>query len=309
MLVSELMLQQTTVATVVPRYAAFLERFPDLATLADAPLDDLLHAWQGLGYYRRARALHETARRLVRDHRGRMPDDVDGLRRLPGIGDYTAAAIAAIAFGRPVVPVDGNVRRVLARLAAIEGPIASGDPTIRHLAQTLSGGDRPGDLAQSVMELGAVHCRPRSPNCDACPWRSMCRARAAGRTEAIPAPARRAAKRRLFGWAYLLEREDGAVLLRKRPPSGLLAGMVELPGTAWIDRDEDWHPPTYGQSWSPIDGSVEHVFTHIALRMRVARGRGRVAPDGFWHDPARLGELALPTLTRKLLGHAGITRS
>ena len=307
-LVSELMLQQTTVATVRARFAPFLERFPTLASLAGAPLDDVLHAWQGLGYYRRARSLHACAQAVVAQHGGRLPLSEPDLLELPGIGAYTAAAVAAIAGGAPSVPVDANVERVLSRLHAIEAPLPGIRPQLRALAGRFAGSRRTGDFAQALMELGALVCTPRRPACRACPWRPACRAARRGDPETFPRKAARAARLPRFATAFLLERADGAVLFRQRPMDGLLGGMIELPATAWADRfatDEAAAAPGVA-AWQPVPGQVRHVFTHIDLSVRVLRGSCGVGQAGLWMPPARFGELALPTLTRKLLRHAGL---
>ncbi len=307
-LLSEIMLQQTTVATVRPRFLAFKARFADLAALAAAPLDDVLHAWQGLGYYRRARALHALAQEVVTVHGGALPRTATGLAALPGIGPYTAAAVAAIAFGETEVPVDGNVARVLARLCRIEAPL----PDLRARAAALAGGDRPGDLAQAAIELGALVCTPRTPACEACPWRNPCLARAAGDPAAWPRKVARAAKPRRYGAAFVVTRADGAVLLRRRPEAGLLGGMVEPPTTAWrgqpfLSEAEILAEAPMSAGLAPLPGEVRHGFTHFDLRLGVWRGTdGGGATEGFYHPPGRLGDLALSTLTRKLLRHAGL---
>ena len=310
-LLSEVMLQQTTVATVSQRFAPFRERFPSLAALAAAPLDELLHAWQGLGYYRRARALQALARQVVAEHGARLPDAADALAALPGIGPYTAAAVAAIAFARPVLPVDGNIARVLSRLAALERPLPGGLAEVRKLAQELAPGARPGDFAQALMDLGAALCRPTAPRCPSCPWRSACRAHAQGRAAELPRRTARAARPLHHATAFLVRRGDGAVLLRRRPERGLLAGLHELPSTPWsgvrpwADRAALAHAPP-GARWQPLPGAVRHVFTHLALAVQVMAGSGDDPADGRFVAPRDLGALALPTLTRKLLRHAGI---
>ena len=309
-LVSELMLQQTTVATVRARFAPFLARFPTLAALARAPLDDVLHAWQGLGYYRRARALHACAQAVLGRHAGQLPLDAERLAELPGIGAYTAAAVAAIAGGRPEVPVDANVERVLARMMALGRPVETARPWLRRVAAGLAAPARAADFAQAVMELGALVCTPRRPGCLTCPWRPWCRAAVSGEPERYPARSERKARAVRFATAYVLERPDGAVLFRRRPETGLLAGLIELPTSEWSaeprpgDRPSGL-PPLRDLTVSP--GTVRHLFTHIDLTVTVLRGRAAGGGDGIWSPPGRFGELALPTLTRKLLRHAGLT--
>jgi A/G-specific adenine glycosylase len=310
-LVSELMLQQTTVATVRARFGPFLARFPTLADLAAAPLDDVLHAWQGLGYYRRARALHACAQAVVAAHGGRLPLDRDALAALPGIGPYTAAAVAAIAGGRAEVPVDANVERVLARMTALATPLPAARTRLRAVATTLAAPARAGDFAQAVMELGALVCTPRRPACLTCPWRAACRAAALGQPERYPVMAPRKQRPARFAVAFLLERGDGAVLFRRRPETGLLAGLIELPSTPWVD------DPVTAEAAVPaalpvavplraIAGTVRHGFTHLELSLQLLRGAVAGPAEGLWVPPRGFAALALPTLTRKLLRHGGL---
>jgi A/G-specific adenine glycosylase len=308
-LVSEVMLQQTTAATVSRRFAAFLARFPAPAVLAEAPLDAVLHAWQGLGYYRRARALQGCARAIVADHGGRVPAEPEALAGLPGLGPYSAAAVAAIAFGREVLAVDGNVARVGARLLGLEAPVTALRPAVAAALAPLARGPRPGDLAQAVIELGALVCRPAAPACAECPWRPDCRAAASGRPERLPRRPARPERPERAAVAFLLRRGDGAVLLRRRPEGGLLGGMMELPSTPWgPERSLAWslrHAPAE-TAWEPVEGSVRHLFTHLALRVRLLRATAEGPADGMWLGPAELAAAALPTLTRKLLRHGGV---
>ena len=232
------------------------------------------------------------------------------LAALPGVGAYTAAAVAAIAFDHPVVPVDGNVERVLARLVALESPLPGARRTVTAQAEALAGGGRAGDLAQALMDLGAAVCTPRRPLCLACPWRSWCVAAATGRSAELPLRAERATRPLRRGTAFLLVRPDGAMLLRRRPPTGLLGGMIDLPATPWetgaAPDDLAAHAPGPA-AWCLLPGAVRHVFTHFALELRVARGDlDGAAPAGLWARPADLAALALPTLARKLLAHAGV---
>jgi A/G-specific adenine glycosylase len=310
-LLSEVMLQQTTVATVRGRYDGFLARFPDPQAMAAAPLADVLHAWQGLGYYRRARGLHGLAVAVAERHGGRLPEDAAALAALPGLGPYTVAAVRAIAFAAPVLPVDGNVARVLSRLAEVTTPLPAAMPVFRRLADGLAGGDRPGDLAQALIELGALVCRPRAPACLACPWEDVCRARASGTAAELPRKAAAKLRPLRHAMAFVVERDDGALLFRQRPPTGLLAGMIELPSTEWregpeptLDQALAEAPP--GTGWALLPGHVRHVFTHLTLQTSLVRGQAVGCIAGIWRRPDRMGDLALPTLTRKLLRHAGI---
>lgn len=309
---SEIMLQQTTVATVTRRFPEFLERFPTLEALADAPLAEVLEAWAGLGYYARARNLHACAKRVVAEHDGRFPDRVERLARLPGVGPYTAAAIGAIAFERPVAAIDANAERVLARLHALNAVPPSLKGEVQLLAEPLVPADRPGDFAQALMDLGATVCTPANPRCMICPWTDDCAARRTGTPEAYPRrkpkpirPLRRAV-------AYVLVRSDGAVWLRRRQPKGLLGGMMEVPSSDWtstaIDEAAARRAAPLAVAWRALPGVVRHGFTHFVLELGVWKAKaGRAAPcEGEWVKPDALPGTALPTLMRKVLAHAGI---
>jgi A/G-specific adenine glycosylase len=282
---SEVMLQQTTVAAVGPRFARFLARFPTAEALAAARWEEVAQEWAGLGYYARARNLHAAARAVV--GRGGFPRDEAGLAALPGVGAYTAAAVAAIAFGRPAVPVDGNVERVMARLFAVEAPLPGAKGRLAALAREVGAQGparaRPGDFAQALFDLGASLCTPRRPVCALCPWRGACAGLAAGLVEVLPRKVPKPARPRRYGVAFWLEDEGGRVLLRRRPARGLLGGMLELPGTPW--REAVWgeaeaaaHAPA-GAAWVPA-GAVRHGFTHFALELAVWAGRVAVLPAG-----------------------------
>jgi A/G-specific adenine glycosylase len=303
---SEIMLQQTTVATVGPYFDRFVARWPDISALAAASLDEILQLWQGLGYYARARNLHACARVVVERHGGWFPDEPAALRALPGIGDYTAAAIAAIAFDRRTAAVDGNVERVVARLYAVPEPFPAAKPRLRALAAALVPEERAGDFAQGLMDLGATICTPRRPRCVLCPWRACCAAAASGQTEDLPARVEKPDRPLRHGVAFWLTRPDGAVLLRRRPEKGLLGGMTEIPSTPW--RAEPWAfadavrlaPAT--SEWSRLPGTVRHGFTHFRLELAILAGQG--VADGMWSRFDRLGEHALPTLMKKVARHA-----
>ena len=290
---SEVMLQQTTVAAVGPYFVKFLEQWPNVAALAGAAREDVLEAWAGLGYYSRARNLHAAAQMLARDG---FPRDEAGWRRLPGIGSYTAAAIAAIAFDEATNVVDGNVERVIARLRAVETSLPDAKPELRVLAGDLVTADRPGDWAQALMDLGATICTPKAPKCLLCPWRDACAAFATGAPERYPRRAAKAERPQRFGVAFRVER-DGAIWLVRRPDKGLLGGMAGLPTTEW--RDEAWsraealkHAPVKTK-WKHI-GAVRHVFTHFALTLDVYVAETEPASDGWWDDAK-----ALPTVFKK----------
>jgi A/G-specific adenine glycosylase len=308
---SEIMLQQTTVATVGPYFARFLERWPDIGALAAALLDDVLHAWQGLGYYARARNLHACAQAVVARHAGRFPETEAELLTLPGIGGYTAGAIAAIAFNQVAAPVDGNIERVMARLFAVATPLPEAKPELRRLAASLVPADRPGDFAQAAMDLGATICTPQKPKCVLCPWREDCRARREGIAESLPARLPKRAKPLRRGVAFWAVRGDGAVLLRKRPAKGLLGGMMEVPSSEW--RAGAWDEAAaravapVNARWSALPGIVRHSFTHFDLELQVLVGKTRATKataGGIWVQPDALGGQALPTVMKKVIAFA-----
>jgi len=298
------MLQQTTAAAVVPYFARFIDRFPSFAALAAAPEAEVLVAWAGLGYYARARNLHRTARIVAAQGLPRTPE---ALARLPGIGAYTAAAIAAIAFGVPVVPVDGNVVRVLARRHAVTETLPGALTLIHSAAQKLAADPsvaaRAGDFAQALFDLGATICRPVEPHCVLCPWREICTARAAGIAPSLPRKAPKPVRPHRYGAHFWLVDEAGQVLLRRRPAPGLLGGMTELPGTVW--RPEPWpivealKSAPMRAAWHPV-GEVQHGFTHFTLSLFVFAGRvRRIHADGFLRPVAALADEALPSVMRK----------
>jgi A/G-specific adenine glycosylase len=305
---SEIMLQQTTVVTVGPYFDRFVARFPDIRALATASLDEVLHLWQGLGYYARARNLHACARTLVERHGGRFPDDPAALRRLPGIGEYTAAAIAAIAFDRRIAAVDGNAERVVARVFAEHAPLPGVKPRLKALAATLVPDRRAGDFAQALMDLGAVICTPRRPRCVLCPWRPECMAAAMGIAESLPTPAETPQRPLRHGVAFWLRRGDGAVLLRRRPETGLLGGMIELPSTPWRTlpwcESEAIDAAPAATTWTALPGTVHHGFTHFRLALALLAGTTTEPVAGIWARPAEFKDYAFPTLTKKLVNHA-----
>ncbi|HRD75452.1 MAG TPA: A/G-specific adenine glycosylase [Hyphomicrobiaceae bacterium] len=314
---SEVMLQQTTVKAVAPYFEAFTRRWPTVGALAAAHLDDVLTAWAGLGYYSRARNLHACAKVVTADHGGVFPSREAALAELPGIGPYTAAAIASIAFGRRATPVDGNVERVVARLFAIERPLPAAKTELAALASTLTPQRRAGDFAQAMMDLGATVCTPRRPSCLMCPLATGCKAREAGLAERLPARAAKAERPTRFGIAFLALREDGRLLLRQRDGKGLLASMIEVPSTSWVDtwpaEDEALQAAPVNASWWRVPGVVTHVFTHFRLELLVYRAIVPVdaqltfwanAPRCRWVSRRALGEQALPSVMTKLIAHA-----
>ena len=307
---SEVMLQQTTVAAVGPYFRRFLERWPDVRVLAAAPDEEIMREWAGLGYYSRARNLVACARILA--ERGGFPSDEAGLRELPGVGPYTAAAIAAIAFDRRAVVVDGNVERVVSRLFAIDTPLPLAKPEIRARADELTPEKRAGDFAQAMMDLGATICTPKKPACVLCPLAERCLARKSGAPESWPRRAPKSARLERRGAAFVAIRGDDAVLLRTRPTKGLLGGMTEFPGTEWssdFDSARALDAAPLALAWKAASGEVEHVFTHFALKLTVFVGRAPkscAAPEGArWALLAGLPGEALPSLMRKVARQAG----
>jgi A/G-specific adenine glycosylase len=309
---SEIMLQQTTVRAVGPYFEKFVTRWPEVSALGRASLDDVLRMWAGLGYYSRARNLHACAVAVLNDHGGVFPDTEEGLRALPGIGPYTAAAIAAIAFDRRTMPVDGNIERVVSRLHAIEEPLPQAKPLIQQMAATLLGPSRPGDSAQALMDLGATICTPKKPACALCPLNDDCAARGRGDQETFPrkAPKKSGTLRR--GAAFVVTR-GGELLVRSRPEKGLLGGMTEVPGSEWRAGQPDDAALAQAPAlkavarWHRKAGIVSHVFTHFPLELVVytanvpARTR---APDGMrWVPVATLDGEAFPNVMRKVIAH------
>ncbi|NLS68765.1 A/G-specific adenine glycosylase [Bradyrhizobium brasilense] len=309
---SEIMLQQTTVRAVGPYFEKFVSRWPDVTALGRASLDDVLRMWAGLGYYSRARNLHACAVAVMGDHGGVFPDTEEGLRALPGIGPYTAAAIAAIAFDRRTMPVDGNIERVVSRLYAIEEALPQAKPLIKEMAATLLGPSRAGDSAQALMDLGATICTPKKPACALCPLNDDCAARTRGDQETFPrkAPKKSGILRR--GAAFVVTR-GGELLVRSRAEKGLLGGMTEVPGSQWLAEQEDaaalaQAPDLKGVTrWHRKAGVVTHVFTHFPLELVVYTAsvppRSR-APDGMrWVPVATLDGEAFPNVMRKVIAH------
>jgi len=307
---SEIMLQQTLAKTVGPYYQRFVARWASVEALAAAPLDEVLKQWAGLGYYARARNLHACAKAVCRDHAGRFPEDVAGLRALPGIGPYTAAAIAAIAFDAQELPVDGNIRRVMARYHAVEGALGPGNPRIGALAQALLPSPRPGDLVQALMDLGATICTPKRPDCAVCPLSEDCKGLALGIAEKLPQKARKSARPVRRAAAFFAVRTDGHVLVRRRVERGLLGGMTEFPTGCWMDAGE--FPLSAAEAplaaeWHRLPGRVRHAFTHFVAEIEVwrAEAAGGAAPERCrWVAQAALFDEALPSLMRKVARHA-----
>jgi A/G-specific adenine glycosylase len=308
---SEIMLQQTTVKAVAPYYARFLDRFPTVNDLAAAPLDDVLSLWAGLGYYARARNLYACAKAVAEQHGGVFPDTEDGLLELPGVGPYTAAAIAAIAFDRHASPVDGNIERVISRLYAVEDELPAAKSRIKQLAAHLTPQKRAGDFAQAMMDLGATICTPKSPACSLCPWMEPCIARARGTQETFPRKAAKKTGALRRGAAFVAMRKDGAILLRTRPEKGLLGGMTEVPTTQWLadfDLSTSLDHAPLKVKWHRVPGVVTHVFTHFPLELIVyfseVDASAHDNKSGRWVARRDLDRAALPNVMRKVVEHA-----
>ena len=303
---SEVMLQQTTVAAVKDYYIKFLSRWPKVSDLAKASQEDVLRAWAGLGYYARARNLHSCAIKVVSDWNGKFPATEEALRTLPGIGPYTAAAISAIAFDRPHAAVDGNVERVMARVYAIETPLPAAKPLIKIKTQALVPMKRAGDFAQALMDLGATICTPRTPNCKICPCTDHCEGRALGIAESLPRKAPKVKIPTRLGITFWVERDDGRVLLRQRPQKGLLGGMMEIPSTPWETKLPRVIAPPINADWIKLQTPVEHTFTHFHLQLSVWKSNSAESslPDGGgyrWVHKDELVHEALPSLMRKVV--------
>jgi A/G-specific adenine glycosylase len=305
---SEVLLQQTTARAATPYYQAFIAKWPRVEDLAAASIEAVMSAFAGLGYYSRARNLHACAKEVAR-RGGRFPSEEAELRALPGVGAYTAAAIAAIAFGRQTAPVDGNIARVLARLLALEKPIASARGELAAAARGLAPSRRAGDLAQALMDIGATLCRPRNPACASCPLAEDCAAFRAGAPEAYPRRAEPKAKPRRQGAVFFAHRSDGAFLARRRPPHGLLASTIELPGTPWTSNGSDdclVDVAPVIAPWRRLPGEVEQVFTHFALRLTVyaAEFEGGAPAGCFWVALDTVGGAGFSSMMRKAVEHA-----
>ena len=308
---SEIMLQQTTVATVGPYFARFLERWPHIEDLAAAEQQDVMVEWAGLGYYARARNLHRCARVVAQDHGGRFPESEAELKTLPGIGDYTAAAIAAIAFGQPAPVMDGNIERVVARLHAVEEPLPGVKPKLRSLVADLTPDERPGDYAQAMMDLGATLCQPARPKCLTCPITAFCEGRALGVAERLPAKAPKKAKPTRKGVAFWLEDGEGRVLLRRRPETGLLGGMTEIPSTEWreagVTEAQAVTAAPHAAEWRVLETGVRHTFTHFHLELKIWAAKLSGSPEvegAYWCRLDDLGAQALPTVMKKIVKQA-----
>ena len=311
---SEVMLQQTTVAAVGPYFQKFIKRWPNLKALARAPLEEVLEMWAGLGYYRRAHALHSCAQKIAKDFGGVFPDTEIELMALPGFGLYTSAAVASIAFDQRANVVDGNVERVMARLFAIETPLPKGKEELRQAASKLLPNTRYGDYAQALMDLGATICTPKSPKCGLCPWMKSCKARALGTEEAFPRRLKVKPRPIRRGVAFvILDKKNKKIFLRRRPKEGLLGGMMEVPSTVWREttmpllNDIQKEAP-FRADFVLIPGKIKHVFSHFELELAVAFAasfkKSKVPHDGTWVAFDKLSDVALPSVMHKIVRHA-----
>ena len=307
---SEIMSQQTTIAHAAPYWERFLREFPAVNDLASADRDRVMTMWAGLGYYARARNLHKCAQIISQEYGGRFPQSEAELLKLPGIGPYTAATIAAICFDEATNIVDGNVERVISRIFRAQAPLPKGKPALRKLAGTLVDDDRPGDYGQALMDLGATICTPTSPKCGDCPWQRFCAGFEAGDQTGFP---KKTPKKKLpvrYGTVFILSRED-EILLEQRPDKGLLGGMMGLPGSEWGDAfpDNPLSAAPTARNWEKIDRRVKHVFTHFELRLDIYTAECAEAPSspsGIWADKNALASYAIPTVFKKCLKAAGL---
>lgn len=306
---SEVMLQQTTVEAVKAYFLKFTEKWPTVEKLAAAQDDDIMRAWAGLGYYSRARNLKKCADLIVANHAGHFPQTVTELKKLPGIGDYTSAAIAAIAFNHPEAVVDGNVERVISRLYAVTTALPQAKPLIHELTGAITPEDRPGDFAQAMMDLGATICTPKRPTCSLCPLNDNCLALKAHDPEHFPVKAPKKERPIRLGSSFVAQAADGSILLRKRTEKGLLQNMVEVPGSVWnsrIDGSTDLSAAPFHANWRDA-GSITHIFTHFELHLTVYHTTDadkRQVNNGWWSTPEFLSKEALPTLMKKVIAQA-----
>lgn len=299
---SEIMLQQTTVAAVKAYFERFIHLWPTVHDLAQADDARVMAEWAGLGYYARARNLLKCARVVSTDLSGCFPDTVEALEALPGIGPYTAGAVAAIAFGRPAVVVDGNVERVMARMFDVHTPLPAAKPELTQHAASLTPRKRPGDYAQAVMDLGATICTSRNPACGICPWREGCEARKYGTATELPKKTPRKPKPVRFGTVYIARRVDGALLLERRPDKGLLGGMLGWPGSDWVEGTVPDHSPPIRAEWKTLPAEVRHTFTHFHLRLTVKTALApmdRTPKRGEFLASTVFSSKDLPTVMRK----------
>ncbi|WP_336294749.1 A/G-specific adenine glycosylase [Bartonella sp. CB169] len=304
--ISEIMLQQTTVEAVKPYFKKFLKLWPDLSSLAKASQDDIMKAWAGLGYYSRARNLKHCAQQLIENYGGQFPQSVKTLRTLPGIGDYTAAAIAAIAFNHPVAVVDSNVERVVTRLFAITSTLPKAKTEIKEKTQKITALNRPGDFAQAMMDLGATICTPRKPSCSLCPLQSFCKAEKMQITESFPVKVPKKERPLRTGAAFVILNENRQIYLEKRQGKKLLNGMTQVPNNIGVNEENGPYNTPFAADWQ-FKGQVTHIFTHFSLKLNVYYTdsiREMKSKNGWWCDIYHLSEEALPTVMKKAISVA-----
>ncbi|MBM3468408.1 MAG: A/G-specific adenine glycosylase [Alphaproteobacteria bacterium] len=308
---SEIMLQQTTTGVVEDYFTRFISLWPTIQSLSKATLDEIFHAWQGLGYYNRARNLHRCAQILVQNFNGDMPQKEEELLTLPGVGPYTAAAIAAIGFNQPTVPVDGNVVRVFSRLLAIKTPLPTLKKEIEKFVSCVIPSKRSGDFAQGLMDLGATICRPHLPACEMCPLQGLCKGFRKGIAKKLPFPAPKETKPRRYGIVFWIENDRGEILIEKRPNKGLLAGLMGIPTTEWKEspRDIEDHTmllqaPKGVHKWEFLPLPILHTFTHFHLELRIAKGHTNLLGKGVWSSLDHLNTYAFPSVMKKVIRYA-----
>ena len=307
---SEIMLQQTTVVTVKSYFDHFITVWPNIAAVASAPLDDILHAWQGLGYYSRARNLHKCAKILMSEHSGFLPQEEKELLKLPGIGSYTAAAIAAIAFGKKTTPIDGNIERVVARLFSVTEPISESKKKIQEFARSMTPEYGAGDYAQALMDIGATICKPKTPICASCPLSGQCEAEAKGMAKDLPVRLPKKDRPTRKGIIFWLSNGKGEILLRRRPEKGLLGGMMELPSSDWSEDkralENILNEAPENIVWQILPGKVKHTFTHFNLELEIATGQclNPESMTGIWCEISNFSKYALPSVMKKVVIHA-----
>ena len=312
--VSEIMLQQTTVPTVIPYFQKFIEKWPAIENLARATLDEVLHAWQGLGYYSRARNLHKCAQEIVSNFGGKFPENEKILKTLPGIGDYTAAAICTIALNKPAIVMDGNIDRILSRLFLVKEELPKSKPILKKHAQKIMSHKNPGDYAQALMDLGSSVCTPTKPLCSTCPIKPHCKAWDKA-PETYPKKQPKKSKPQKHATLFWVEDEQGRVLIEKRPNKGLLGGLMGFPTSPWIEErtsSKDLNFSPIKTTWDPLDQQVTHTFTHFHLTFLVMKGTITKPMDGTWVHPTDLHQHAFPTLMRKvirLMENQGVSNS
>ncbi|WP_019224050.1 A/G-specific adenine glycosylase [Bartonella rattaustraliani] len=300
---SEIMLQQTTVEAVKPYFQKFLQLWPDLSSLAKASQDDVMKAWAGLGYYSRARNLKNCARQLIENYGGQFPQSVKALRTLSGIGDYTAAAIAAIAFNHPVAVVDSNVERVVTRLFAITSILPKAKTEIKEKTQEITSLNRPGDFAQAMMDLGATICTPRKPSCSLCPLQSLCRAAKMQKTEDFPVKAPKKERPSKTGTAFIILNEKEQIYLEKRHGKKLLGGMTQIPNSIGKNSENALQHAPFTAHWQ-FKGQITHIFTHFSLKLDIYstnNAHKMKCENGWWCDIQHLSQEALPTVMKKAI--------